>query len=69
MATNTNGIIYYKLDANIHGYPGDTTKNCGLRGEEIDGNFNFLHGNDIKSISFDDNGTMFLTKYNGEIPT
>lgn len=69
MATNTNGIIYYKLDANIHGYPGDTTKNCGLRGEEIDGNFNFLHGNDIKSISFDDNGTMFLTKYNGEILT
>ena len=69
MATNINGLIYYKLDANLHGYPGDITKNCGLRGEEIDGNFNFLHGNDIKSISFDENGTMYLTKYNGEILT
>ena len=69
MATNTNGLIYYKLDANVHGYNGDVTKNCGLRGEEIDGNFNFLRGNDIKSIEFDNKGTMFLTKYNGEILT
>ena len=69
MATNINGLIYYKLDANAHGYTGDITKNCGLRGEEIDGNFNFLRGNDIKSISFDENGTMYLTKYNGEILT
>ena len=67
MATNTNGIIYYKLDANIHGYEGDITKNCGLRGEEIDGNFNFLRGNDIKSIEFDEKGTLYLTKHNGEI--
>lgn len=69
MATNINGLIYYKLDANAHGYTGDITKNCGLRGEEIDGNFNFLRGNDIKSISFDENGTVYLTKYNGEILT
>lgn len=69
MATNTNGLIYYKLDANLHGFPGDITKNCGLRGEEIDGNFNFLRGNDIKSIQFDEKGTMYLTKYNGEILT
>ena len=69
MATNTNGLIYYKLDADLHGYSGDITKNCGLRGEEIDGNFNFLRGNDIKSIQFDEKGTMFLTKYNGEILT
>jgi uncharacterized protein (TIGR02145 family) len=69
MATNTNGLIYYKLDADLHGYTGDITKNCGLRGEEIDGNFNFLRGNDIKSIQFDEKGTMFLTKYNGEILT
>lgn len=65
MATNNNGIIYYKLDSYAHGYPGDITKNCGLRGEEIDGNFNFLRGNDIASISFDDNG-IHLTKLNGE---
>ena len=51
----------------MHMVTGDITKNCGLRGEEIDGNFNFLRGNDIKSISFDENGTMYLTKYNGEI--
>jgi hypothetical protein len=67
MAANINGLIYYKLDANVHGYPGDITKNCGLRGEEIDGNFNFLRGNDIEEISFGDNGTIFLKKYNGEI--
>lgn len=67
MATNINGLIYYKLDANLHGYPGDITKNCGLRGEEIDGNFNFLRGNDIKNISFDEKGFIYITKYNGEI--
>lgn len=67
MAVNINGLIYYKLDANVHGYQGDVTKNCGLRGEEIDGNFNFLRGNDIQEISFDDSGSLFLKKYNGEI--
>lgn len=67
MATNTNGLIYYKLDANLHGYQGDITKNCGLRGEEIDGNFNFLRGNDIQNISFDEKGNICLTKYNGEV--
>lgn len=69
MATNNNGLIYYKLDANVNGFPGDITKNCGLRGEEIDGNFNFLRGYDIKSISFDTFGTMYLTRYNGEVLT
>ena len=67
MAANINGLIYYKLDANVHGFPGDITKNCGLRGEEIDGNFSFLRGHDIKSVSFDESGTMYLTRYNGEI--
>ena len=66
MATNNNGLTYYKLDSTLHGYPGDFTKNSGLRGEEIDGNFNFLRGNDIKTLSFDDAGTMTITKYNGE---
>lgn len=66
MATNINGLTYYKLDSNLHGYPGDITKNSGLRGEEIDANFNFLRGNEIKKVSFDDAGTMTITKYNGE---
>ena len=69
MAANTNGLIYYKLDASTHGYPGDVTKNCGLRGEEIDGNFNFLRGHDVESISFDEYGTMYLKRYNGETLT
>lgn len=67
MAANNNGLTYYKLDAELHGYAGDITKNCGLRGEEIDGNFSFLRGNDIKGISFDEQGTMYVTKYNGEV--
>lgn len=67
MAIKMNGLIYYKLDANTHGYEGDITKNCGLRGEEIDGNFNFLRGTTIKNISFDEDGKLHVTKYNGEV--
>lgn len=67
MAANTKGLIYYKLDANSYGYPGDITKNGGLRGEEIDGNFNFLRGCDIKEVTFDDKGVLSILKYNGEI--
>lgn len=67
MSINKKGITYYKLDSNIHGYQGDITKNCGLRGEEIDSNFNFLRGHDIKTVSFDEDGAMHLTRYNGEI--
>jgi uncharacterized protein (TIGR02145 family) len=67
MAPNFNGIIYYKLDAASKGYPGDITKNCGLRGEEIDGNFNFLRGEDIKSIYFDTDNTLYLERFDGEV--
>ena len=66
MAANTNGLIYYKLDIDKYGYPGDTTKNCGLRGEEIDSNFNFLRGQDIKDIDFDENDNLIIVKNNGE---
>lgn len=66
MAANTNGLIYYKLDIEKYGYPGDVTKNCGLRGEEIDGNFNFLRGQDIKDIDFDGDNNLIITKHNGE---
>ena len=65
MSINNNGLIYYKLDYTIHGYNGDTTKNCGLKGEEIDGNFYFLRGHDIESISFVDNN-LTIKRYNGE---
>ena len=66
---NTNGITYYKLDADYKGYSGDITKNCGLKGEEIDGNFNFLRGYDIEKINFDDDGNMQITRYNGDTLT
>lgn len=69
MDTNTNGLYYYKLDAETNGYSGDITKNCGLRGEEIDSNFNFLRGNDIESVSFDEDGNMSIALYNGETLT
>ena len=66
MAIKTNGIIYYKLDTLTNGYPNDITKNTGLLGEEIDGNFNFLRGHDIKSINFEEDGTLNIERYNGE---
>ena len=66
MAIETNGVIYYKLDSNIHGYTGDITKNCGLRGEEVDSNFNFLRGQDIKTISFNNEGELVIERYNGQ---
>ena len=65
MAANTKGLIYYKLDTDKYGYPGDITKNCGLRGEEVDSNFNFLRGQDIKEVMFDDNN-LVIVKYDGE---
>ena len=62
-----DGLIYYKLDSESNGYGNDETKNSGLLGEEIDGNFNFLRGQDIEKIYFDDTGTLYITKYNGDI--
>ena len=45
-----NGITYFKLRSE---FPGDYTKNCGLLGNEIDENFYFLRGYDIKEVSYD----------------
>lgn len=69
MAVNFNGLTYYKLDSKIHGYSGDITKNNSLRGEEIDGNFHFLRGHDIESVSIDKIGNLSFKRYNGEIIT
>ena len=61
-------VTYYTL---VSDYEGDYTKNCALLGTEIDGNFYFLRGNDIKSfdVTVDENGTkhLVLTRYNGEV--
>lgn len=62
---NNNGVIYYKL---APGYEGDITKNCGLVGSEIDGNFYFLRGYDIKSVEYDEQEQKLkLTRLNGDV--
>lgn len=67
MATTQSGVIYYKLDPRHH-YDGDTTKNCGLSGGEIDGNFNFLRGEDIKAFGVSEDKTkLTITRRNGEV--
>ena len=66
MATENKGIIYYKLDPDYH-FSGDYTKNCGLNGGEIDGNFHFLRGYDIFSFDMSENKEeLVITRLNGE---
>jgi len=52
-----NGVKYFKL---VSEFEGDYTKNCGLLGNEIDENFYFLRGYDIKDVTFDEE-TKILT--------
>ncbi len=59
---STTGVTYYKLE---NGYPGDVTKGCGLSGSEIDKNFHFLRGYDIKTGEIED-GKIVLTRVNGD---
>ena len=47
------GITYFRLKSE---YPGDITKNCGLTGVEVDSNFHFLEGKDVKSLTISDDG-------------
>ena len=58
-----SGVTYFKLSSNLEG---DTTKNCGLLGEEIDGNFYFLRGYDIKNIYVDNNRNIIIERVNQE---
>lgn len=63
----TEGLTLYTLQSN---YSGDTTKNCGLTGGEIDANFLFLRGNDIYSGEInEENNTLILRKGNEELIT
>lgn len=61
-------VTYYTLRSD---YPNDFTKNCSLLSSEIDGNFYFLRGYDIKSfnIKVDGNGEkkLYLERLNGEV--
>lgn len=58
-----NGITYFKLISDLEG---DYTKNCGLLGEEIDGNFHFLRSYDIKDIYMDDNKNIIVERVGKE---
>lgn len=58
---NISGVTYYKLNST---YQGDTTKNCGLIGSEIDKNFYNLRGHDIYAVTFSNN-KLILKRVNG----
>lgn len=59
-----NGVRYYKRRAI---YENDVTLNKSLLGEEIDGNFFFLRGNDIDKIGVDEeNHLLTLERVNGQ---
>ena len=53
------GVTYFKLKSK---FPGDYTKNCGLLAEEIDKNFYFLRGYDIKDVFLDDERNLIITR-------
>ena len=62
--TNTNGVVYYKLQ---NKYEGDITKDASLSCCEVDGNFYFLRGYDIKSVEINENtNELLLHRVNGE---
>lgn len=54
------GVTYYKLEQR---YEGDVTKGCGLTSAEVDANFHFLRGYDIKDAYFRD-GLLTLERVN-----
>lgn len=60
---STTGVTYYKLEK---GYPGDITKGCGLTGSEIDKNFHFLRGYDIRDAAIEEGGKIVFTRVNGD---
>lgn len=59
-----SGVTYYKLEKR---YDGDVTKNCGLTGSEIDANFHFLRGRDIKNIELTEEGVLKITLLDGTV--
>ena len=54
---NKFGVTYYNLGMNDPSaiYVGDKVQKCGLTPNQVDANFNFLHGDDIKQGKFDKN--------------
>ena len=68
------GIYYFRLPEDKFFYTddadsgrNDTQRLCGLTGIEIDSNFHFLSGNDIKDVEFNYSaGTVVITRVNDE---
>lgn len=60
---SVDGVTYFKLRSE---FEGDYTKNCGLLGEEIDKNFYFLRGYDIKDIYVDEEGVVNIERVDEE---
>lgn len=58
-----DGVTYFKLRSE---FEGDYTKNCGLLGEEIDANFYFLRGYDIKNMYLDANKNLVIERVDEE---
>ena len=56
-----SGVTYYKLEQR---YEGDRTKGCGLTSAEVDANFHFLRGYDIKDATLSDDGILTLHRVN-----
>ena len=52
-----SGITYYGLESQ---YVGDVTKYCGLSANEIDCNFNFLRGKEIKDFYWIEEESLFV---------
>ena len=52
---NKFGVTYYNLGIHDESaiYEGDDVQKCGLTPNQVDANFNFLHGDDIKKGKFD----------------
>lgn len=63
MADKLSGVTYYKL---VSEYSGDVTKNCSLTSTELDNNFNYLRGNNIKALKWLENNELVLVKDNGD---
>ena len=61
------GIYYFKLGSEYFLYDEDEQRLCGLTGAEIDSNFHFLSGNDIKDVEINYSaGTVVITRVNDE---
>lgn len=61
------GIYYFKLGSEYFLYDEDEQRLCGLTGAEIDSNFHFLSGFDIKDVEINYSaGTVVITRVNDE---